>query len=122
MTRYASEGRLILIYAKRVMTCSVQFLPLLVEAFKQTPIGDPMLKDTLMGAQVTKAHFDRIMGYIAKGKEEGATVATGGKRHGTKGYFIEPTLLTDVSRENTAGREEIFGPVGQFTRRVSLVS
>ena len=51
----------------------------------------------MQGPQVDKLQFDRVMGYIEKGKEEGATLVTGGKRHGDKGYFVEPTVFTDVS-------------------------
>ena len=52
------------------------------------------------------------MSYIASGKEEGATVHTGGQRVGTEGYFIEPTIFTDVKPHMKIVREEIFGPVG----------
>lgn len=89
-----------------------KFMPLLVDAFKKINIGDPLLRNTYMGAHVSKAHFERILSYIEKAKQGGATVAAGGVRHGNKGYFIEPTLFTDVSLENVAGREEIFGAVG----------
>lgn len=51
------------------------------------------------------------MGYIKKGKEEGATLLTGGNRFGTKGYFIEPTVFADVTDDMTIAKEEIFGPV-----------
>lgn len=52
------------------------------------------------------------MGYIQSGKDEGATVQTGGERHGTEGYFIQPTIFTDVQPEMKIVKEEIFGPVG----------
>lgn len=51
------------------------------------------------------------MGYIDSGKAAGATVETGGKRHGTEGYFIEPTIFTNTSSDMKIVREEIFGPV-----------
>merc|ERR1711974_6379 len=59
-----------------------------------------------MGPVVNKLQFDKILGYIQKGKDAGATVLTGGKRNPkfSKGYFIEPTVFVD-------GKEEIFGPV-----------
>lgn len=87
-------------------------MPLLLDAFKQIKIGDPLQRQTLMGAHVTKQHYDRILSYIKKAQDGGATLATGGVRHGEKGYFIEPTLFTDVTLDNVAGREEIFGAVG----------
>jgi len=51
------------------------------------------------------------MGYIESGKQQGAHLATGGKRHGDKGYFIEPTVFTNVTDDMKIAREEIFGPV-----------
>ena len=52
------------------------------------------------------------MGYIESGKNDGATVHVGGKRHGTEGYFIEPTIFTNTKPEMKIVQEEIFGPVG----------
>ena len=66
---------------------------------------------TAQGPQVDKIQFDRVMSYIEKGKAEGATCATGGARHGDKGYFIQPTVFTGVTDEMTIAKEEIFGPV-----------
>lgn len=56
--------------------------------------------------------MQRIMSYINSGKEEGATVHLGGSRWGTEGYYIEPTIFTDVHRDMKIVQEEIFGPVG----------
>ena len=50
------------------------------------------------------------MNHIAIGKEEGATCLLGGQQHGTQGYFIEPTIFTDVKPNMTIVKEEIFGP------------
>mmetsp|Transcript_28876 Transcript_28876/g.33022 ORF Transcript_28876/g.33022 Transcript_28876/m.33022 type:complete len:500 (-) Transcript_28876:128-1627(-) len=63
------------------------------------------------GPQVDKIQFDSVMGYIAKGKAEGATVMTGGERHGKKGYFVQPTIFADVKDDMIICKEEIFGPV-----------
>jgi len=52
------------------------------------------------------------MGYIDSGKEQGATVVTGGDRNGSEGYFINPTIFTDVKPDMKIVQEEIFGPVG----------
>lgn len=52
------------------------------------------------------------MEYIQSGKDEGATVTTGGERHGTEGYWIKPTIFTDTKPDMRIVREEIFGPVG----------
>lgn len=55
--------------------------------------------------------MDRVLSYIEKGKKEGARLVAGGKRHGTKGYFVEPTVFADVTDNMTIAKEEIFGPV-----------
>src|ERR1700742_3842038 len=52
------------------------------------------------------------MGYIESGKADGATVHHGGSRHGTEGYFIQPTIFTDTKPDMKIVKEEIFGPVG----------
>lgn len=86
-----------------------------IEAFKaralQNKVGDPFHPETFQGPQVSQLQYDRIMGYIKSGKEEGATVVTGGERHGDKGYFIQPTIFSDVSQDMKIMQEEIFGPV-----------
>ncbi|KAL7808735.1 aldehyde dehydrogenase [Trichoderma aethiopicum] len=74
-------------------------------------IGDPFHQDTFQGPQISKVQFDRIMDYIQSGKDDGATLEMGGERHGTSGYFIQPTIFSNVSRNMKIVREEIFGPV-----------
>ncbi|KAI8343762.1 aldehyde dehydrogenase domain-containing protein [Choanephora cucurbitarum] len=88
-----------------------EFIKRFKEYTSQTKLGDPHEDDTFQGPQVSKTQFDRIMSYIEKGKEEGATCYMGGKRWGTEGYYIEPTIFTDVNQDMTIVREEIFGPV-----------
>jgi aldehyde dehydrogenase (NAD+) len=74
-------------------------------------VGDPLDPRTDQGPQVSESQFDRIMGYIESGKREGATLACGGERVGDRGYFIQPTVFSDVQDEMKIAREEIFGPV-----------
>ncbi|KAM0323002.1 hypothetical protein ACHAQA_009101 [Verticillium albo-atrum] len=86
-----------------------------LEAFKkraqENKVGDPFHDETFQGPQVSQLQFDRIMEYIKIGKEEGATVETGGERHGDKGYFIQPTIFSNVKSDMKIMQEEIFGPV-----------
>lgn len=86
-----------------------------LERFKQrtlaNKVGDPFAKDTFQGPQISQLQFDRIMGYIDEGKKEGANVVTGGERHGTEGYYIQPTIFSDVNEDMKIVQEEIFGPV-----------
>jgi aldehyde dehydrogenase (NAD+) len=87
------------------------FVEKVVALSKSRKVGDPFDPATDQGPQVDRAQFEKIMGYIAKGQEEGATCATGGKRVGDRGFFIEPTVFTNVSDEMAIARDEIFGPV-----------
>lgn len=92
-----------------------RFVSLFIEEVKKTSkVGDPFAPETFQGPQVTKAQYERVMSYIERGKREGATVSHGGKPHpgiNGKGYFVEPTVFTDVRDDMTIFREEIFGPV-----------
>jgi aldehyde dehydrogenase (NAD+) len=75
--------------------------------------GDPQRPDVLMGPVISSKQRDRVLGYIEKGVAEGATLALGGGRPAAhpKGWFVEPTLFTDVDNAMTIAQEEIFGPV-----------
>jgi len=79
-------------------------------------LGDPFDPATEQGPQVNKEQFDKVMGYIDAGKKEGAKCVTGGDRWGEKGYFIEPTLFTNVTDKMKIAEEEIFGPVMSILR------
>ncbi len=74
-------------------------------------VGSGLDPATQMGPLVSEEQFSRVTGYIRAGVEEGATVATGGKPHGERGYFVQPTVLTGTKPEMKVVREEIFGPV-----------
>ncbi len=76
-------------------------------------LGDPMEKSTRMGAVVSRKQQDVVLGYIARGKAEGAALVTGGgaAQVNGRGYFVEPTVFDGVTPEMTIAREEIFGPV-----------
>jgi acyl-CoA reductase-like NAD-dependent aldehyde dehydrogenase len=55
--------------------------------------------------------MDRVLSYVEIGKKDGAKLLTGGKRHGNKGFFVEPTVFADVNDHMRIAKEEIFGPV-----------
>jgi aldehyde dehydrogenase (NAD+) len=77
-------------------------------------VGDPMSEKTSIGPVVSKLQFDRVEGYIAKGIAEGAKVVIGGcgRPEGLeKGYYVRPTIFSNVRNDMTIAREEIFGPV-----------
>jgi aldehyde dehydrogenase (NAD+) len=85
----------------------------LEQAFSTFKYGDPTNFENLMGPLVNARQRERVLGYIEKGKQEGARLVVGGKRpaHLPKGYFVEPTLFVDVDPNSTIAQEEIFGPV-----------
>jgi aldehyde dehydrogenase (NAD+) len=93
-----------------------QFVERLVKKAKTQKVGDPFEPGTTQGPQVSQEQFDRVMGYIDCGRKEGAKMLTGGNRVGDRGYFIEPTVFTDVKDEMKIAREEIFGPVMNVLR------
>ena len=76
-------------------------------------LGNPLAEDVDQGPQVDKIQFDKVMNYIDIGKKEGANVVAGGGRFGDQGYFIEPTVFSDVEDDMVIAKEEIFGPVMQ---------
>jgi len=74
--------------------------------------GDPTNPENMTGPLIAERQRERVEGYIAKGKAEGATVVTGGDRPDmASGHFVSPTLFADVTNDMTIAREEIFGPV-----------
>lgn len=90
-----------------------EYVSTLASAFQAMKLGDPQEPDTELGPMIHERHFNRVKEYIQLGVSEGARVVTGG---GTppqleSGYFIEPTLLADVTNDMRVAREEIFGPV-----------
>lgn len=93
-----------------------QLVDKLAAKAKSAKLGDPFDPATTQGPQVSDEQMNRILGYIDAGKTEGATCVTGGKRFGDRGYFVEPTVFTDVKDEMKIAREEIFGPVMQIMK------
>src|SRR2546423_6465963 len=84
-----------------------------VAAIGKLPVGDPLDPATRVGPLISATQRERVEGYLAKGKEEGAKVAVGGGRPAQfeKGYYVEPTIFSDVDSKMTIAQEEIFGPV-----------
>jgi phenylacetaldehyde dehydrogenase len=78
---------------------------------KSIKLGPGMEPDTQMGPLVSEEQLRRVTGYLDSGREDGATSVTGGTRHGDKGYFVEPTVITNTRPDMRIVREEIFGPV-----------
>ena len=92
----------------------------LAAATEKRKLGDPFDPETEQGPQVDKTQFDKVLGYIESGKQQGARCVAGGERFGSKGYFIKPTIFADVKDEMKIATEEIFGPVMQVLRFKSI--
>ena len=89
------------------------FMEKLKERFEQITLGgDPLVQGTMYGPVVDKIQFDRVMGYIEKGKiDSGAKLLTGGTSYAKKGLYISPTVFVNPADDAAIYKEEIFGPV-----------
>jgi acyl-CoA reductase-like NAD-dependent aldehyde dehydrogenase len=83
---------------------------------KSIKVGDPAVRETSMGPVVSAAQMKTVLDYVEIGREEGATLVTGGARLGKRGFFVEPTVFANVEHEMRISQEEIFGPVASVIR------
>jgi aldehyde dehydrogenase (NAD+) len=97
-----------------------QFVDKMLKKAKGRKVGDPFDPETEQGPQVSQEQFDRVMGFIKQGQKEGAKMLCGGNRVGKQGYFIEPTVFTDVKDDMKIAKDEIFGPVMNILRFKSI--
>jgi aldehyde dehydrogenase (NAD+) len=74
-------------------------------------VGDPFDPKTDQGPQINQKMLDKIMNLINSGKQQGAVLETGGNRIGSTGYFVQPTVFSNVTDDMRIAKEEIFGPV-----------
>lgn len=91
-----------------------RLLELLLERVKKMRPADPLDPKTRLGPLVSQVQMEKVLGYIEKGRAEGARLLVGGQRATVgngRGYFVEPTIFDQVAPEMTIAREEIFGPV-----------
>lgn len=80
-------------------------------------LGDPRLPETNLGPMVEKAHFDKVIHYLKTSQEEGGKIIAGGKIHSElgSGWYIEPTIIDDITPDMTLFKEEVFGPLLAIT-------
>ncbi|BCF92462.1 MULTISPECIES: aldehyde dehydrogenase family protein [Paraburkholderia] len=83
---------------------------------KALKVGDPSERETTMGPLVSAAQMKTVLDYVDIGRNEGASLVTGGARIGQKGFFVEPTVFANVEHEMRISQEEIFGPVASVVR------
>ena len=82
----------------------------LVPQVESLKVGDPMESDEIeMGSVISRAQQERILGFLERAK--GATVLTGGGTNGSRGFFVQPTVVTDVKQTDEIVQDEVFGPV-----------
>lgn len=84
-----------------------EFVSKAVAKAKSRTVGDPFDDKVLQGPQIDNDMFTQVLSYIDSGKEEGAKLQCGGKRVGEKGFFIEPTVFSDVTDNMRIAQEEV---------------
>ncbi|MFO7776537.1 MAG: aldehyde dehydrogenase family protein [Candidatus Hydrogenedentota bacterium] len=115
---YLNQGQVCCAGSRLLVEDSIhdELVDRLTKMSEKRKIGDPFSPDTEQGPQVDQQQFDKIMHYIEAGKKEGAQCLTGGGREGSRGYFIRPTVFTNVTDSMSVARDEIFGPVMNIMR------
>jgi aminomuconate-semialdehyde/2-hydroxymuconate-6-semialdehyde dehydrogenase len=114
---FSNQGQICLCGSRIFVESSIyeKFKIDFIKKVSQLKIGLPSDKDTEIGAIVSKAHLDKILGYIMSTNKSEATVLYGGKKVSVKnaqnGYYLEPTVIEVASNECLLNQEEIFGPV-----------
>jgi len=88
-----------------------EFVKKATERAKKRTVGDPFAPGIEQGPQVDEEQFKKVLGYIQSGVAEGACLRAGGDKWGDKGYFVQPTVFSDVTDDMKICKEEIFGPV-----------
>lgn len=92
---------------------ATEFLNRMVKWIKNIKISDPLEEGCRLGPVVSEGQYEKILKFVSNAKSEGATILTGGSRpeHLKKGFFVEPTIITDVTTSMQIWKEEVFGPV-----------
>ena len=86
-------------------------LSALIDSISKLKVGDPSVEATEMGPLTHKSHRDNVMGFINRSKKYGAKIVLGGNQIGKTGYFVEPTIVTDINQNSEIVQKEVFGPV-----------
>ncbi|MEM7759268.1 MAG: aldehyde dehydrogenase family protein [Cyanobacteria bacterium P01_A01_bin.40] len=91
--------------------CYDEFVARSIERAKKRVVGDPFDPNTEQGPQISQVQLNKVLHYIESGMRQGARLQHGGNRVGDRGFFVEPTIFSDVADSMQIAREEIFGPV-----------
>ncbi len=119
---FLNQGEICLCGSRILVERSIynQFRDALVKEVSQMKVGDPLQKETKVGAIVSKLHFDKVLSYLELAKEEGGNILLGGNslqmqgEHG-EGWYIAPTIIENLAYDCRTNTEEIFGPVVTIT-------
>ncbi len=87
-----------------------RFHALLVERVNRIRVGHPLDPATEVGPLIHRTHFDKVMGYVGFGQDDGAVLAAGGARVGDAGWYVRPTLFTGATAGMRIAQQEVFGP------------
>ncbi|XP_045514930.1 aldehyde dehydrogenase 1A1-like [Pieris brassicae] len=119
---FSNQGQMCIAASRLFVQSGIydQFVQAAAAVAKSLKIGNPADPSTQHGPQVDEEMMNKVLGLIEKGKAEGATLVTGGKRVGNCGYYIEPTVFANVKDEMTIAKEEIFGPVQNILKFETL--
>ncbi|HTZ51079.1 MAG TPA: aldehyde dehydrogenase [Spirochaetia bacterium] len=112
---FLNQGEICLCGSRTYVQRSVYeaFMEKFIAKSREHVVGDPMAPATKVGALISKEHYDRVCGYLDLARNEGGKLVTGGGRPKglSRGYFLEPTIITGVDRGCRIVQEEVFGPV-----------
>lgn len=118
LSSFSNQGEICLCGSRIFVERSLyeKFLGAFVEKVRALQVGDPLEDGTRVGALVSEAHMNKVLGYIDLAKQEGGEIVFGGKRveisgRCASGYFVEPTIITGLTSTCRTNQEEIFGPV-----------
>lgn len=93
-----------------------EFVKRTVELAKSHKIGNPLDENVDHGPQIDEEQFNKVLNLIESGVKQGAKLEIGGRRHGTVGLFVEPTVFSNVTDDMNIAKDEIFGPVQQILK------
>lgn len=119
---FANQGQICLCGSRIFIERSIyeDFKKAFIERVKGLKVGPPQNEDSRMGAVVSKAHMEKVLGYVELAREEGGTILHGGNKvemtgEYSGGYYIEPTVIEGLDYQCRTNQEEIFGPVVTLT-------
>ena len=118
LSSFANQGQICLCGSRILIQESIydKFKDAFIDKVKKVKVGDPLDKDTKMGALVSKEHLEKVLSYVELAKKEGGKILFGGNRvypegRCSEGYFMEPTVIEGLSAHCRTNQEEIFGPI-----------